>query len=204
MTINLFRKQGKQKVPNWQCSQQTGKLIDIILTEQEAYQQALSDFGIEELCEKISNYSDEDFDVERMNLEAEEVETLALLLIQELSSSVNGKLLSGYLNAIRHENSELLPSSINQEIQFPNSKLPNNFPNVEMPHYSEGKIVQWTSTIKNSDWGIVLGRFYAYASHISRWSWKYVVLLDKNSPSSAWCLAEEAWQEDLEEVNCEK
>jgi hypothetical protein len=174
------------------------------LIEQKAYQQALSDFGIEELLEKISNYSDEDFDAGRMNLEPEEMEILGTLLIQHFINSLNGKLLGGFLNAIRHGNSDILPDSISQEIQLPDSGLPNNFPNVEMPHYSEGKIVQWTSTIENSDWGIVLGRFYAYASHRCRWSWKYVVLLDKNSPSSAWCLAEEAWEEDLEEVKCEK
>jgi hypothetical protein len=139
-----------------------------------------------------------------MPLELPELELLAVLFIQQLTNNLNGKLIRGYLNAIRHENSELLPTSINQEIQIPDSGLPNNFPDVEMPHYSEGKIVRWTSTSKNPDWGIILGRFYAYASHRCRWSWKYVVLLDKNSPSSAWCLAEEAWEEDLEEVNCEK
>jgi hypothetical protein len=63
------------------------------LIEQKAYQQALSDFGIEELLEKISNYSDEDFDAGRMNLEPEEMEILGTLLIQHFINSLNGKLL---------------------------------------------------------------------------------------------------------------
>ncbi len=172
--------------------------------DRRSYQQALSDFGIKEVLEKISNYCDEDFDVERMNLEAEEVETLAVLFIQQLTNNLNGKLLSGYLNAIRHGNSEIVPNSVSHEIQLPDSGLPSNFPNVEMPHYAEGKTVRWKSALENPDWGIVLGRFYAYAPHLCRWTWKYVVLLDSNSPSEEWCVADVAWENDLVEVNNDK
>jgi hypothetical protein len=177
---------------------------DINLIEQKAYQQALSDFGIEDLLEKISNYSDENFDAGKMNLEAEEMEILAALLIKYWSNSRHGKLLSGFLNAIRHGNSEVLPNSVSQEIQLPDSGLPINFPNVKTPDYAEGKKVRWKSAIENSDFGIILGHFYAYALHRCCWAWKYVVLLDKNSPSSAWCIADTAWEEDLVEVDCEK
>lgn len=177
------------------------QLTDKSSIEQKFYQQALSDFGIEKLLEKISNYSDADFDAGRMNLEPEEVEILGTLLIQHFINSLNGKLLSGFLNAIRHGNSEILPDSISQEIQLPESGLPINFPNVKTPDYAEGKTVRWKSAIENSDWGIVLGRFYAYAPHRCCWAWKYVVLLDKNSPSSDWCVADVAWENDLVEVN---
>jgi hypothetical protein len=177
------------------------QLTDKSSIEQKFYQQALSDFGIEKLLEKISNYSDADFDAGQMNLELSELESLTSILLMHFITSINGKLISGYLNAIRHGNSEVLPDSISQEIQLPESGLPNNFPDAEMPHYSEGKTVRWKSAIENSDWGIVLGRFYAYAPHLCRWSWKYVVLLDKNSPSSDWCVADVAWENDLVEVN---
>ncbi len=177
---------------------------DSVFSEQKAYQQALSDFGLEDLLQKISNYSDEDFEARLMKLKPEEVETLAALLIQHWSSNVNGKLLGGYLNAIRHGNSELLPTSMNQEIQLPDSGLPSNFPNVEMPRYAEGKSVRWKSALETPDWGIVLGRFYAYAPHLCRWTWKYVVLLDSNSPSQEWIVADVAWQNDLVEVNNDK
>ncbi len=169
--------------------------------EHKAYQQALSDFGLEELLENISNYSDENFDAGKMNLEAEEVEILATILIQHWSNSLNGKLLGGFLNAIRHGNSEILPDSISREIQLPESGLPINFPDVKTPDYSEGKKVRWQSVLETSDFGIVLGRFYAYAPHLCRWSWKYIVWLDKNSPSSEWCVADVAWENDLVEVN---
>jgi hypothetical protein len=173
-------------------------------SEQKAYQRALSNFCIEDLLKKISNYSDEDFEAGLMNIEPEEVETLAVLLIQHWSSNVNGKLLGGYLNAIRHRNSEIVQNSVSYEIQLPDSGLPINFPDVEMPHYAEGKTVRWKSVIENSDWGIVLGRFYAYAPHLCCWTWKYVVFLDSNSPSEEWCVADVAWQDDLVEVNNDK
>ncbi|HEY9829487.1 MAG TPA: hypothetical protein V6D26_02830 [Stenomitos sp.] len=171
------------------------------LIEPKSYQQALSDFGIEKLLEKISNYSDENWDSGQMNLEPEEMEILAVLLIQHWSDNVNGKLLGGFLNAIRHGNCELLPNSMNQEIKLPESGLPINFPDVKTPDYAEGKKVRWQSALKNSDWGMVLGHFLAYAPHLCRWSWKYVVLLDSNSPSSDWCVADVAWENDLVEVN---
>ncbi len=180
------------------------QLSDRKFIEQKAYQQALSDFGIEDLLEKISNYSDDDFEAAKMHLELPELELLAAIFVQQLSQNLNGKLISGYLNAIRHGNSEIVPNSVSYEIQLPDSGLPSNFPDVEMPHYAEGKIVRWKSALENSDWGIVLGRFYAYAPHLCRWTWKYVVLLDSNSPSSAWCIADTAWEEDLVEVDCEK
>ncbi len=204
MNVNLFRRLEKLKVDNRQCGQEAVNLTDRSFTNQEAYQQALSDFCIEDLLEEISNYCDADFEAGRMNLEVSEIETLTVLIIQQLSKSINGKLLSGYLNALRHGNSELLPTSINEEIQSPDAGLPNNFPDVEIPQYVPGKIVRWKSALENPDWGIVLGYFYAFASHRCRWGWKYVVLLDKTSPSSAWCVADTAWEEDLEEMNCEK
>jgi hypothetical protein len=52
------------------------QLTDKSSIEQKFYQQALSDFGIEKLLEKISNYSDADFDAGQMNLELSELESL--------------------------------------------------------------------------------------------------------------------------------
>jgi hypothetical protein len=155
---------------------------DKSLSDQKAYQQALSDFGIEELLEKISHYSEADFEAGMMKLEGEELEILATVLIQHLSNSINGQLISGFLNAIRNVNSEFLPNSVNQEITLPSLDFPTKFPDVETPRYSEGKTVRWKFMSENPDWGIIIGRFYAYASHLSCWNWKYVVLLDKIPP----------------------
>lgn len=175
-----------------------------VFSEQEVYQQALSDFYIEELLEKLSNYSDADFDAKRMNLIPEELESLASTLLMQFIKGTNGKLISGCLNAIRYGDCDLLPNSVSQEVMPPLINFPINFPNGAVPGYSDGTCVKWKQLTKNTDWGIIIGRFYAYASHISQWSWKYVVLLDKSSPSSDWIVADTAWEEDLEEVTNEK
>jgi hypothetical protein len=47
----------------------------------DSYQQALDDFGITQLLWRLSNYSDADFDATSMNLEQQEVESLAAILI---------------------------------------------------------------------------------------------------------------------------
>ena len=172
---------------------------DQVFLEQKAYQQALSDFGVEDFSDKISNYCDADFDAGQMHLELSEVETLAALLIQHFINSVNGKVLGGFLNALRQGDSEIFPC-VSEEIQFPDSGLPKNFPDGENPHFTEGKKVRWKSSINSQDWGIILGRFYAYAPHLCKWNWKYVVLFNKTSPSSAWVTSDTAWEQDLEEV----
>jgi hypothetical protein len=73
------------------------------------YEQALSDFGITELMEKLSNFSDPDFDASWMNLEQQELESLATILIRGLTVSLKGKLIAGYVNAIRQGDRQELP-----------------------------------------------------------------------------------------------
>ncbi|MBD1804051.1 hypothetical protein H6F98_00995 [Microcoleus sp. FACHB-SPT15] len=75
--------------------------------------------------------------------------------------------------------------------------LPANFPNVISPRYKEGQFVRWISENEPNDWGIVIGRFFNDAPHLKRWSWCYLILLDKKSPSAAWVVADTAWEDDL-------
>jgi len=81
-------------------------------TEPNRYQQALSDFGIAELLEKLSHFKDADFDAQWLHPEPEELDSLAAILIQQLTNSLNGKLISGYLNAHRHGNPDVFSSPI--------------------------------------------------------------------------------------------
>lgn len=62
------------------------------------YEQALSDFGITELMEKLSNFSDSDRNASWMNLETSELESLATILIRGLTLSLKGKLIASYVN----------------------------------------------------------------------------------------------------------
>jgi len=165
------------------------------------YQQALEDFCLTDLLDQLSNFSDADFKAFQMNLMPEELSWLGAILIQQLTNSLNGKHISGCLNAIRHGEEDVLPTPINLEVQPSPVVLPSRFPNGETPRYTDGTRLKWIlPNSRTTDWGRTIGRFYAYASHRCCWSWKYVILLDSKSPSAAWVMADTAWEEDLEQI----
>jgi hypothetical protein len=84
------------------------------------------------------------------------------------------------------------------EIQPPAKELPINFLESVTPCYKDGESLRWIPSKGGVDWGIAIGRFSAYAPHLCRWSWKYIILLDSHSPSAAWVIVDTAWEEDLE------
>jgi hypothetical protein len=159
-----------------------------------AYQQALDDFAITELLETLSHFQDTDFDAQQLHLEPEELDSIAALLIHQLTLSLNGKLLSGYLNAHRHGSTDVFTHPIT--LEFPQSaSLPSDFPNsAPAPQFEFGTIV----AVNSSEWGIVIGRFYNYAAHRCCWMWRYILWLDSASSSAAWVVAATAWEEDLQ------
>jgi hypothetical protein len=61
-----------------------------------AYQQALDDFSITELLETLSNFKDADFNAHSHHLEPEELDSLAAILIGQLTASLNGKLVIAF------------------------------------------------------------------------------------------------------------
>ncbi len=167
-------------------------------TEPNGYQQALSDFGITELLEKLSHFQDTDFDAQWLHPEPEELESVAALLIQQLTNSLNSKLISGYLNAHRHGNSDVFSSPIS--LEFPQSvSLPSDFPDSALPpHFLYGDRVRLVPVSGDREWGVVIGRFYNYAAHRCRWMWRYILWLDQASFSASWIVATTAWEEELE------
>ncbi len=164
---------------------------------QDGYQQALDDFGITELLETLSNFKDADFDAHSLYLEPEELDSLAAILIGQLTASLNGKLVSSYLNAHRHGNADVFSRPIT--LEFPQSaSLPSDFPNnAPKPRFEFGVMVVIV-TPGGSEWGIVIGRFYSYAPHRCCWMWRYILWLDSASSSAAWVVATTAWEEDLQ------
>lgn len=159
-----------------------------------AYQQALEDFGITELLETLSHFQDADFDAQELHLEPEELDSIAALLIHQLTGSLNGKLLGGYLNAHRHGSTDVFAHPIT--LEFPQSaSLPSDFPHsAPTPRFELGTIV----SVNSSEWGVVIGRFYNYAAHRCCWMWRYILWLDSTSSSAAWVVAATAWEEDLQ------
>ncbi|MCA1994146.1 MAG: hypothetical protein LDL41_19180, partial [Coleofasciculus sp. S288] len=169
-------------------------------THSQTYQQALDDFGIAELLLHLSNYADDDFKAQWMNLEEQELKSLAAVLIEHLTHNLKGKLIGSYLNAIRHGNSDVRSRPLNREIPSPSMELPANFPDTAKPRYQEGDRVRWRCVGNHTDWGVVMGRFYSYAQHQCQWAVRYLIRLDPNSPSAAWVVEDTAWEEDLEPI----
>lgn len=157
------------------------------------YQQALDDFGIISLLQKLILLAPNEFKVE-------ERESLAAMLIERLTTSLNRSLIDQCLNPMYpcHEGviSDLITTELNA---LPSSiNLAENFSYyLSLARFVVGEKVQWKPIVEPTDWGIVLGRFYAYAQHRCRWGWKYVIWLAQDSPSSAWTIVDTAWEEDL-------
>lgn len=157
------------------------------------YQQALDDFGIISLLQKLIFLAPNEFKVE-------ERESLAAMLIERLTTSLNRSLIDQCLNPMYpcHEGviSDLITTELNA---LPSSiNLAENFSYyLSLARFVVGEKVQWKPIVEPTDWGIVIGRFYAYAQHRCRWCWKYVIWLAQDSPSSAWTIVDTAWEEDL-------
>ncbi len=171
-------------------------LPEYLAGNSQAYHQALSDFGITELLVKLSHFQDADFDAHSLHLESEELDSIAALLIEQLTDSLNGKLISGYLNTIRHGNVDVFSHPIT--LEFPQSaSLPSDFPNsAQTPRFDFGIMVTIV-TAGGSEWGVVIGRFYNYAAHRCCWMWRYILWLEQTSLSASWVVAATAWEEDL-------
>ena len=60
---------------------------DSLCMYQNGYQQALEDFAIANLLTRLKTYSDADFDAAWMNLTQPELESLATILIRELTTN---------------------------------------------------------------------------------------------------------------------
>lgn len=168
---------------------------DSLCLYQKGYQQALEDFGLTQLLTCLQSYCDEDFDAAWMNLTQSELESLAAILIRDLTVNLNGIAIAGYLNAIRHGG-----AGIPSQRTFPNPsiELPANFPDVGTPRYLYGDKLRWIPDGNKTDWGVAIGRFYSFAPHRCDWTWCYLIWLDKLSPSAVWTVTDTAWEDDLE------
>jgi len=174
-------------------------------TYQKGYQQALEDFAIANLLTRLKTYCDTDFNAAWMKLTQPELETLASILIRQLTANLNGKALYEYLNAMRTGSANIPSSLVHLAVPPPPSlALPTNFPNVETPHYMYGDKLRFLCDDDKTDWGVAIGRFYSFAPHRGAWTWCYLIWLDQLSPSANRIVADIAWEHDLESVEQEK
>ncbi|MFP4100616.1 hypothetical protein [Coleofasciculus sp.] len=144
----------------------------------------------------------------QMHLTDAEVNAIAKLFIQELTRSLDGKLIAGVLNALRHgeemETQHLVGAGLvtSGEKRNDNSETRpytqfNTLP-IPTPRYQEGDRVQWKTN--KTDWGVILGRFYDYNHHHNQWMVCYIIQLAPDSPSAAWVTTDTASEADLEKI----
>ncbi len=84
--------------------------------------------------------------------------------------------------------------------------LPSAFPREVQPSYFLiGDRVRWKflGDTPDTDWGCVVGKYYAFGSHKFDWQWRYIIWLDDDSPSKEWLVLELAWEDDLEPLENE-
>ena len=145
---------------------------------------------------KLSNYCQQ-----------QEQESLAALLISQLTQSIDAELVANYLSALAFSLAEgialnrqdLFPRLINQKFSPVSVDLPDEFPNTaKTPRFLYGDKLRWIGS--DTDWGTAIGRFYSFAPHLCCWNWCYLIWLSKDSPSAAWTSADIAWEQDLEPV----
>jgi hypothetical protein len=164
-----------------QCTPSIAAEFDLYLSKLSTVTVQRAECGLKT---KLSNSLNSDDFNKRWYLEEPDQESLIAILIQQLTNSLNSKLLDNYLSALSDGTLELLLS----EIPPPSKALPTNFKETAMPCYKDGDSLRWNPACGGVDWGIAIGRFYAYAPHLCRWSWKYIIWLDSHSPSAAWVI----------------
>lgn len=153
--------------------------------------QHVSESAWQQLQQAISNLRPQHFPVE-------DREQLATLLIQKLAHSLQAESpeefwdrCQEYGAAVDTISGELSGLSLNLE-------LPDSLPN---PYFSPATPVRWKALPADpdtTDTGITIGSFYAPSQH--GWNWKYLVLLDRWSYSRQFCIADTAWESDLEKL----
>jgi len=120
-------------------------------TYQKGYQQALEDFAVAPLLTYLKTYSAADFHAAWMNLTQPELESLATILIRELTTNLKGKAIAGYLNAIRHGSTDIPSSLVHLAFPSPSIDLPANFPDVQIPRYLYGDKLRWIPESDSQD-----------------------------------------------------
>nr|MBW4577750.1 hypothetical protein [Aphanothece sp. CMT-3BRIN-NPC111] len=135
-----------------------------------------------------------------------ELDSLSALLICQLANSLNQQQVSDFIKAIQIDNSISGLPSLSFNTSVPSLSLPPHFPDsAQTPTFLYGDRVQWKplSDTDETDRGIVIGRFYAFAPHHCQWAWKYLILLAPSSPSAQFCVADTCWEEHLEPLPLE-
>ncbi len=168
------------------------------------YAKALDDYAVVDLLRKLSDFDAVDEGGTPIAPSREEASVLAALLIGQLSESIDSMLMSSYFKAMRQGQTDRFAVPT---LEYPQStELPVGFDNGSLkatPRYREGTKIRLTPIDGISEWGTIIGRYFAYAPHRGMWMWRYIFWLDQNSTSAAWLKATLAWEEEIEAIESE-
>jgi hypothetical protein len=159
----------------------------------------VQDVDINQLLENISKITS----ASGQMLHIQEINALATSLIQQLSQNLNKEIITNFVENLRFGNDIADSLHIDLEGFTLHTKLPEDFPdNAAIPRFIYGDRLKWRplSEEDETDTGIVIGRFYAYAANRHQWTWKYLIWLDPESYSTQFCIADTAWEHHLEPV----
>ncbi|WP_293042690.1 MULTISPECIES: hypothetical protein [unclassified Moorena] len=166
----------------------------------DGYQQALTDFGITELLAKLSHCSETGFHT-RLPIQPMEADAIAAVLIQQLTTSLNPSWLAPYFHGFQHHQGDILSDLVTLTLkQLPKSTaLPEEFrDHARASCFDIGERIYWKPLAdSDTDFGIVIGKFYSWANHCCCWMWCYLIVLDSESPSALWTVTDIAWENNL-------
>jgi hypothetical protein len=169
-----------------------------LAAQQATYQQVLADFALTKLRRTVQDLPG--FKLDNQPITQSESELIAALLVEQLANNLDSQLVAAYLKAIRMGNQEIFAEPIN--LQYPDSTdLPTDFPAATpSPRFIYGDRLRYIPLDRKAetDRGIVIGRYYCYASHRTVWMWRYILWLAPDSPSAAWLNATAVWEDNLE------
>jgi hypothetical protein len=128
------------------------------------YAKALDDYAVVDLLRKLSDFDAIDEGGRSIAPSWEEASVLAALLIGQLSDRIDSMLISSYFKAMRQGQTDAFPVS---PLEYPQStELPVGFDNgseTGIPRYREGTKIRLTPIDGISEWGTIIGRYFAYA-----------------------------------------
>lgn len=133
--------------------------------------------GIEKLQAKISSL----YGLEK----SEEIDLLTALFVEYFADNLD----------LIQKPAEIINSNLVDLTCFPS--LPTNFPqNVDIPIYLYGdKVYVRRDAIE--DYGIVIGRFYAFDLNSKQWQWKYLILDNADYATNSFFSTCTYWETEL-------
>ena len=165
-------------------------------SETEHFQQ-MSQSAWQQLHQAITNLCPQHFSVANR-------QQLTILLIQQLSHNLQAQNLAEFWNHCQEYGEAVDTIAILILRGYANelSRLPPTLEFVDrLPAncFSPGAYVRWKPLPEDADetdTGTIVGSFYAPSQQ--GWNWKYLVRLDISSYSRQFCIADTAWESDLE------